>query len=96
MVINPFVALLSTVLSLIWWAMMVWFVLSILIQFNVVNRFNPIVNRVYNALEAVITPLLRPIRRVIPTFNGIDLSPLVLILLLGFLQNALYYYGAGF
>ncbi len=90
---NPFVALISTVISLLWWAIFIWFVLSLLIQFNVVNRYQPLVDKVYNALESLINPLLRPIRRYLPTFGGIDFSPLVLILLLQFLQNAVLYYG---
>jgi YggT family protein len=93
LVMNPFVALFSTVISLIWWAMFIWFVLSLLIQFNIVNRWNPFVNRVYSILERAIEPLLRPIRRYVPTWGGIDFSPLILILLLQFLQNAIFYYG---
>jgi YggT family protein len=89
---NPFVMLISTVLSLVWWAIVIWFVLSLLIQFNVVNTWHPLVSRVYRALEAMRNPLLRPIRQVIPTLGGVDFSPLVLILLLQFLQNAVVYY----
>jgi YggT family protein len=91
---NPFVALFATVISLVWWAVFVWFVLNLLLQFNIVNRWNPLVNRVYNALEGVIEPMLRPIRRYIPVMGGIDWSPMVLILLLEFLKNAVIYYGA--
>lgn len=72
---------------------MIWFVLNLLIQFNVVNTWHPLVSRVYRTLEAVIEPLLRPIRQVIPPLGGIDLSPLILILALGFLERAVVYYG---
>lgn len=92
---NPFVALISTLISLLWWAIFIWFALSILIQLNIINRWHPFVNKVYVTLESVLTPLLRPIRRVIPAIGGVDLSPLVLILGLQFLRNAIVYYGAG-
>jgi YggT family protein len=93
MVVNPFVALISTLISLVWWAVFIWFVLSLLMQFNIVNRDNPIVNRVYEVLERLVNPLLNPIRRHIPILGGIDFSPLVLILGLEFLRNAILYYG---
>ena len=92
MVVNPFVALISTILTLVWWAIFIWFVLSLLLQFNIVNRWNPLVNRVYTVLEGMIEPMLRPIRRYIPTLGGIDWSPMILIILLEFIKNALLYY----
>jgi YggT family protein len=91
--VNPFVALISTVLSLVWWAVFIWFALSLLIQFNVVNRYNPVVNRVYDVLERLVNPMLTPIRRYVPTLGGIDFSPMVLILGIEFLRNAIIYYG---
>jgi YggT family protein len=61
-------------------------ILSWLVHFNVVNTRNPFVNTVGRFLYQITEPLLGPIRRVIPTFGGIDISPLVLLLLLGFLR----------
>lgn len=92
MVMNPFVALLSTIFGLIWWIIFSWFVLNLLLQFNVVNRWNPLVNRMYTMLEAMVEPMLRPIRKYIPSFGGIDWSPLILIMLLEFIKNAVFYY----
>ncbi len=92
MIVNPFVALFSTILSLVWWAIFLWFALSLMIQFNIVNRWNPLVNRVYTILESVVEPMLRPIRRYVPVVGGIDWSPMILILLLEFIQNAVFYY----
>jgi YggT family protein len=91
--VNPFIALFATVISLIWWAIFIWFVLNLLIQFDVVNRWNPFVNRVYTTLEGLIEPMLRPIRRYVPILGGVDWSPMVLIIGLEFLKNALLYYG---
>ncbi len=91
--VNPFVALFSTLITMVWWAVFIWFVLSLLIQFNVVNRYNPMVSKVYDILERLIEPLLKPIRKYVPLIGGIDFSPMVLILGLQFLRNAIVYYG---
>jgi YggT family protein len=61
-------------------------VMSWLIAFNVVNPYNQFVRSIWQALNAVTEPLLRPIRRWMPDLGGIDISPVVLILLCMFLQ----------
>ena len=61
-------------------------ILSWLVAFNVVNTRNPFVNSVGRFLYQITEPVLRPIRRIIPSFGGIDISPLVAALLLGFLR----------
>jgi YggT family protein len=62
-------------------------VMSWLIAFNVVNPYNQFVRSIWQALNAVTEPLLRPIRRWMPDLGGIDISPVVLILLCMFLQS---------
>jgi YggT family protein len=61
-------------------------VLSWLIYFNVVNTRHPFVHAVGRFLYQVTEPALRPIKRIVPSLGGIDISPLILILLLGFLR----------
>ena len=61
-------------------------VMSWLIAFNVVNPYNPIVRSVWQALNALTEPLLRPIRRWMPDLGGIDISPVILILACWFVQ----------
>ncbi len=61
--------------------------LSVLMAFNVVNPYNNVVPAIYNGLNAVTEPVLRPIRRLLPDTGGIDFSPLVLILFLMFVQS---------
>lgn len=61
--------------------------LSVLMAFNVVNPYNNVVRAIYNGLNAVTEPVLRPIRRLLPDTGGIDFSPLVLILALMFVQS---------
>ena len=57
-------------------------ILSWLIAFDVLNVRNQTVYRIARALDAMTDPLLRPIRRFMPNLGGIDISPIVLILLL--------------
>jgi YggT family protein len=71
------------------WMLIIWAVLGWLITFNVVNPRNPFVSSVMRSLEGLFTPLLRPIRRILPTAGGLDLSPLVLIILIYVIQALL-------
>ena len=57
-------------------------ILSWLIAFDVINVRNQTVYRIVRALDAVTDPMLRPIRRFLPNLGGIDISPIILILLL--------------
>jgi len=61
-------------------------ILSWLVAFNIVNTRHPFVNTVGRFLYQITEPALRPIRRVVPAFGGIDISPLILMLLLWFLR----------
>ncbi len=61
-------------------------VLSLLIAFDVVNTRNPNVRRLAVMLERLNDPMLRPIRRLLPNLGGIDISPIILLLLLQALQ----------
>jgi YggT family protein len=67
-------------------------VLSWLVAFNVVNRYNEVVRSVWNFVTALTEPLLRPIRGMLPNFGGIDISPVILLLLIFFLQKFIVYY----
>jgi len=65
------------------------FVLSLLISFNVVNMHNDFVASLWRAVNALLDPLLNPIRRIMPDTGMIDFSPLVLIILLRILMMIL-------
>ena len=60
----------------------VQFVIGLLFAFNVVNASNQFLTQVYRSINALLEPILGPIRRVMPDTGAIDFSPLVLILLL--------------
>lgn len=62
-------------------------IMSWLLGFGVVNAQNPFVRSVYQALNAVTEPLLRPIRNAMPAFGSVDLSPIILLLGCFFVQS---------
>ncbi len=68
--------------SVIIMLVIVQFVLSLLISFNVVNLSNDFVAAIWRAINALLDPILTPIRRLMPNTGAIDFSPLVLIVLL--------------
>jgi YggT family protein len=69
-------------ISIIIVLVIVQFVLSLLVAFNVVNMQNNWVAAIWRSINALLEPLLRPIRRLMPDTGAIDFSPLVLIVLL--------------
>ncbi len=83
-VLAGFVVLLLNILK---WTVIVQAILSWLVAFNVVNLHNRFVRQVYETLERVLEPLYRPIRRILPDFGGIDLSPMVVLLVIILIQN---------
>ena len=86
------IALFDTVISVYIWILIASAVLSWLVAFNVVNSRNRAVYTIGDFLYRITEPVLRPIRRVLPNLGGIDISPIILILLLGFLRNLILEY----
>lgn len=91
---HSLIILISTIIDLYMWVLIASAILSWLVAFNVINTRNRFVYAVGDFLYRITEPLLRPIRRILPSFGGIDLSPIVLILLLIFLRNLLWEYAA--
>jgi YggT family protein len=87
--------LLDTVINLYVWALIISAVLSLLLAFNVLDSRNRFVWTVADFFYRVTEPALRPIRRRLPNLGGVDLSPLVLILLLQALRILLVEIQAG-
>jgi len=81
--------LIGMVIELYLWFVIAAAILSWLVAFNVINSYNQFVAAIHGFLFNITEPALRPIRRVLPHFGGIDISPIVLILLLIFLRNLL-------
>ena len=82
--------LINTVISLYIWVLIANAILSWLVAFNVVNTHNKIVYMIGDFLYRITEPVLRPIRRVVPDLGGIDISPIILILILFFLRDLLF------
>ncbi|NMG38273.1 YggT family protein [Chelativorans sp. ZYF759] len=86
-------ALISTIdlaLGIYWWIIILSAVFSWLYAFNVVNPSNQFVGMIGNALYRLTEPALRPIRQILPDLGGIDISPIVLLLLIFFLRQLLW------
>ena len=67
-------------------------ILSWLVAFNVVNTRNDFVRSIWNFLDAVTEPVLRPIRNIMPNLGGVDISPVILILLIMLVDRGIRYY----
>jgi YggT family protein len=81
--------LIATVISIYIYVLVASAILSWLVAFNVINTSNRFVYMVGDFLYRVTEPALRPIRRFVPLLGGVDISPVVLILLLVFLRDFL-------
>ena len=79
--------LLQYILSIVWFVIFVQVILSWLLAFNVVSRSSPVVSGLLRGLNSLTEPMYRPIRRVLPDFGALDLAPLVVLLIVAFLQR---------
>ena len=85
--INPFIWLVLTFIDLYMWIVIIGVVLSWLVAFNVVNTTNRFIFMVGDFPHRATEPALGRIRRYVPNLGGMDVSPMVLIILLMFLQR---------
>ena len=88
-ILVPLIQIILVVIKLYIWALIISAVLSWLVAFNVINTSNRFVYMVGNFLHQITEPALRPLRRFIPVAGNMDLSPLVLILVLWFVDGVL-------
>jgi len=82
--------LLDSLITIYLWIIIINAVLSWLVSFNILNTQNRFVFSVLDATYKMTDPALNKIRRFIPTFGSIDVSPVILILLLMFLRNIIF------
>ncbi len=82
--------LIDNVVSLYIWILFFSVIASWLINFNVINTSNRVVYMIVDALYKLTEPALRPIRRLLPNMGGLDLSPVVLILMLYFIRDLIF------
>ncbi|WP_245843914.1 YggT family protein [Sphingomonas spermidinifaciens] len=76
-------------LSVLWWILIVQAILSWLIAFNVINTQNDFVRSLWNGLGTLTEPIYRPIRRILPDFGALDVSPIVVLIAIAILDRVL-------
>ena len=80
------------ILQLYWWVLLIMIIMSWLISFNVINTRNQFVEAVWRVVNQLTEPLLNPIRRVMPNFSGLDISPIILFIIIFFIERVIIYY----
>jgi YggT family protein len=89
---NPIVWLLLRLIDLYTWVIIIAVVTSWLVAFGVINVHNQLARMIVQALDAVTEPVFRQVRRVVPALGGLDISPLIVLIVLQFLSYLLVYY----
>ncbi|MFQ3302410.1 MAG: YggT family protein [Rhodobacterales bacterium] len=89
----PIFAIPYMILNVIWFFIVAHFIMSWLISFNVLNLHQPIVSQIWQGLNRILDPIYSRIRQFIPNMGGLDLAPLVALLIVAALQYTLAYYG---
>jgi YggT family protein len=89
----PIFAIPYMILNVIWFFIVAHFIMSWLISFNVLNLNQPIVSQIWQGLNRILDPIYSRIRQFIPNMGGLDLAPLVALLIVAALQYTLAYYG---
>jgi YggT family protein len=88
-VLGPLIQVIIVALDIYVWLVIASAILSWLVAFDVINTRNRFVYMIGDFLHRVTEPAIRPIRSVLPNLGGIDISPVILILIIFFLQNVL-------
>ena len=83
------VVVIHEALELYKWAIIIVALMSWLISFNVINIHNNMVRSIWNGLNGLVEPALRQIRRFLPAMGGLDISPIILIFVIWFVQMEL-------
>jgi YggT family protein len=78
--------IIQILLQVLWWIIIIQAILSWLVAFNVINLHNDFVRQILTALDRMTEPLYRPIRKIMPDFGALDLSPMVVLLIIYILQ----------
>lgn len=83
-------ATINFIFDILWFIIVASAIFSWLHAFNIINSSNQFVSMIGNALYQMTEPLLRPIRRFVPVFGGMDISPIILLVILYFLQTFIH------
>ena len=85
----PVIRVILALLDLYWWIIIISAIMSWLMAFNVINTYNRPVAMLVDVLYRLTEPVLRPIRNFLPNFGGIDISPVIVLLIIWFVQMEL-------
>lgn len=89
---NPIIFLIYQILNFYWWIVIFSAIFSWLYAFNVINSSNQFVNMIGKFLYQLTEPVYSRIRRFLPNMGGLDLSPIVVLFAIMFIQYSLVYY----
>lgn len=90
--INPFIWLVLTIIDLYSWVVVLAVVMSWLVAFGIINTYNRYARSLVTFLDAATEPVFRQVRRIIPPLGGLDISPLIVLVILQFLSYFITYY----
>jgi len=88
------ISIVQVLLNVLWWIIVVQAIMSWLLAFNVINLYNETVRAIWQALEKLTDPIYRPIRRIMPDFGALDLTPMVVLLIIYILSTRVIPYFA--
>jgi YggT family protein len=80
------------ILTVLWWFIIAQAVMSWLIAFNVINTHNQFVGQLWMVLDRITEPFYRPFRRIMPDFGGLDLTPMLVLILIIILDGPVLNY----
>lgn len=90
------IQIVDIVLTVLWWFIIAQAVMSWLFAFNVINTHSEFVTQIWTVLDRITEPLYRPFRRFMPDFGGLDLTPMVVLILIVIIQGPVLSYLARF
>ena len=93
---HSFLILIDSIVNLIVWLIILQVILSWLIALNILNSGNRFVWQINYSLHKLTNPLLSPIQQLLPNLGGIDISPVILIIVLHFARNLLFEFILGY
>lgn len=91
--IHPILYALLLALSFCSFVLLITVIMSLLLQFKIINHHNPMVYKIYSILEKMTEPVLRRIRKYVPPIGGIDISPIIAFFMIEVLEYTIRYYG---
>ena len=87
---NSLLILINSIVDIYCFTLLAYVIVSWLVTFNIINPWQPIIRSIINGLSGLHDPVLNWIRSVVPSFGGLDISPVILLLAIQFARNLLF------